>query len=107
MLASNCPAEVDDLVAAFLAGVVDSDGTIGFRRDTYAMRVSGLGTQPTFHERVCVRQIEPQAVDLLHAAFGGYRGVVVAATRSSRSILGRQSIERRPRFSLPYSLTCG
>lgn len=76
MLTSDSPAELDVAVAAYSAGVVDSDGTIGFRRDTCAMRISGLGTQPTYHERVCVRQIEPQAVDLLHAVFGGYRGLV-------------------------------
>lgn len=35
------------------------------------MRVVGDSKQPTYSERVCVRQVEPYAVTLLHALFGG------------------------------------
>jgi hypothetical protein len=53
---------------AYAAGVVDSDGSIGVRLDTYAMRVRRIDAGPVYKERVTVRQIEPQAVDLFHDA---------------------------------------
>jgi hypothetical protein len=64
------------VVLAYFAGVVDSDGTISIRRDPGRLRRNGTLTQPTYSERVGVRQIEPQAVDLLGSGFGGYRAIV-------------------------------
>lgn len=56
---------------AYCAGVVDSDGTIGIKRLTYAMRVVGDAKQPTYAARICVRQVTRDAVDVLAATFGG------------------------------------
>jgi hypothetical protein len=56
---------------AYLAGVIDSDGTIGIKKSTYSMRVTGDSGQATYSERVSVRQVEPGAVDLLVQTFGG------------------------------------
>jgi hypothetical protein len=58
-------------VLAYCAGVIDSDGTIGVRRLTYGMRKLGTSKQPTYTARICVRQVEPQAVNLLAETFGG------------------------------------
>lgn len=63
-------------VLAYAAGVIDSDGSISIQRETYAMRVLNRATQPTFSERVVIRQIEPEAIDFLHAHFGGSRTVI-------------------------------
>lgn len=60
---------------AYCAGVIDSDGTIGIKRSTYAMRVLGEASQPVFSERVCVKQVEIAAVSLLHTLFGGRFGM--------------------------------
>jgi hypothetical protein len=38
---------MDKLILAYLAGVLDSDGTIGVKRSTYSMRVIGDSAQPT------------------------------------------------------------
>lgn len=73
---------------AYLAGIVDADGTIGIKRNTYAMRVRGDATQPNFEERVCVRQVEPHAVDALKAAFGGYRYVSAPSAKNGRPLEG-------------------
>lgn len=62
-------------VLAYAAGVIDSDGSIGIQRVTLAMR-RHRATQPTFSERVVIRQVEPEAVDFLHSHFGGSRGVI-------------------------------
>lgn len=53
------------------AGVIDSDGCIRVKRSTYAMR-HGNGGQANYSETVCVKQVEPHAVELLHNLFGGY-----------------------------------
>jgi hypothetical protein len=68
---------------AYCAGVVDSDGTIGIKRSTYGMR-HGNGGQATYSERVCVRQVTPEAVGLLHSAFGGSFG-----KRKASAVRGR------------------
>jgi excisionase family DNA binding protein len=64
---------VDTTDLAYCAGVVDSDGYIGVHRNTYAMRVRGDATQPIFQARVQVKQVTPEAIDLLHDLFGGHR----------------------------------
>jgi hypothetical protein len=69
---------MDPLTLAYLAGVIDSDGSIGIKRSTYGMR-HGNGGQPTYSERVMCRQVSPEAVDLLRATFGGYRGTTAAS----------------------------
>jgi hypothetical protein len=58
-------------IYAYLAGVLDSDGTIGVKKSTYKMRVTKDCTKPTYSERICVRQVENQAVALIQKTFGG------------------------------------
>ena len=74
------------MVAAYCAGVVDSDGTIGIKRSTYGMRKVGDRSQPSYSERVCVKQVEPHAVEILHATFGGTRYYAKASTPSSKRL---------------------
>lgn len=75
---------------AYCAGIIDADGTIGIKRNTYAMRVVGDCGQPTYSERVCVKQVEPHAVDLLHSLFGGYRFTAKASTKGGKPLEGWQ-----------------
>jgi len=58
-------------VLAYAAGVIDSDGSIGIRRSTYAKRVRGDARNPIYSTRVCVKQVERDAVALLKDSFGG------------------------------------
>lgn len=58
---------------AYAAGVVDSDGYIGVHRSDYAMRVRKDAGQAVYMPRVAVKQVTPQAIDLLHDLFGGHR----------------------------------
>lgn len=60
-----------DAVLAYAAGVIDSDGSIGIRRSTYNMRVTGDASQPVYSVRVCVKQVTSEAVELLKETFGG------------------------------------
>ena len=56
---------------AYLAGVLDSDGTIGIKRSTYAMRVRKDATQAVYSERIHIRQVTPEALDVFVEVFGG------------------------------------
>jgi hypothetical protein len=58
-------------ILAYLAGAIDSDGTIGIKRSTYAMRVRKDAGAPVFSERVALRQVTPHIPKLLRATFGG------------------------------------
>lgn len=58
-------------VLAYLAGAIDSDGTIGVKRSTYAMRVTKDCGAATFSERVALRQVGPEIPTLLRDTFGG------------------------------------
>lgn len=58
---------------AYAAGVIDSDGSIGVHRSDYAMRVRGDAGQAVYMPRVTVKQVTPQAIDLMHDLFGGHR----------------------------------
>jgi hypothetical protein len=76
----------DDRVLAYCAGVIDSDGTIGVKRSTYAMRVVGDSTQAIYSERICVKQVEPHAIELLHRTFGGRRGIDDPSAKRGRAL---------------------
>ena len=58
-------------VLAYLAGAMDSDGSIGVRRSTYAQRVTGDSRQPTYSERIGLKQVTPDIPELLKATFSG------------------------------------
>lgn len=75
-------------VLAYVAGVIDSDGSIGIQQETWPMRVH-RASQPTYSERVTIRQVEPEAVDLIHQHFGGSRYVIRYGGKRS----GRQPLQ--------------
>ncbi len=76
-----------DAELAYAAGVVDSDGYIGVHRNTYAMRVRGDATQPIYQARVQVKQVTPEAIDLLHDLFGGHRYEAKPTAERGRPLL--------------------
>ena len=71
---------------AYLAGVLDSDGTIGVKKSTYAVRVTKDSKQPTYSERLSVRQVAPQAVDLFRDLFGGSRYLTKSSAKRGKSL---------------------
>ena len=80
-------------VLAYAAGVIDSDGSIGIQRETYAMRVLGTASQPTYSERVTIRQLGPEAVDLIYRHFGGSRGVLPPPKKPAKRRWKRQPLQ--------------
>lgn len=74
------------LELAYLAGVIDSDGHIGIKRNTYAMRVRGDAGQPIYAERIDIKQVQPQAVELARACFGGWLGITKAYAKFGKPL---------------------
>jgi len=71
---------------AYAAGVIDSDGSIAIGLDKSAVRVRRVKSDPIHRESVTLRQIEPQAVDLFHNAFGGSRFVYVSRVKRAQPL---------------------
>lgn len=71
---------------AYLAGAIDSDGTIGIKRSTYAMRVRGDAGAPVYSERVALRQVTPQIPTMLKKAFGGSLYMTPPSTANGRPL---------------------
>lgn len=92
-------------LSAYTAGVIDSDGSIGILRETHAVR-AGRASQATFSERVTIRQVEPEAVDLLHSLFGGCRGVIRGRRANQQPLNSLQLVDRQATrilmAALPY-----
>lgn len=64
---------MDETTVAYLAGAVDSDGCFMIRRSTYHARVTGDADNPTYSERVCLKQVTPQIPELLRQLAEGGR----------------------------------
>lgn len=78
--------DISSDIAAYLAGAMDSDGSIGIRRSTYAMRVRGDARAPVYSERVCLKQVTPQVPQLLRETFGGSLMLQSPSTTNGRAL---------------------
>ena len=91
---------------AYLAGAIDSDGTIGIKRSTYAMRVTKDSAQPTYSERLALRQVTPAIPKLLRATFGGSLYITKPSTLHGRPLLSWNITDQKAaaclRALLPY-----
>ena len=61
---------------AYAAGVIDSDGYIGVKRNPHS-----------YAARMMVKQVQPQAVDLLYDLFGGWRSTMPPSAERGRHLL--------------------
>lgn len=77
---------MEQVTLAYLAGIIDADGTIGVKRSTYAARVTRDCRQPTYSERIVVRQVQPEAIELLKETFGGYVGISKPSSKKGRPL---------------------
>ena len=97
---------MDDLTFAYLAGALDSDGSIGIKRNTYAVRVTRDSKQPTYSERIALKQVTPDVPALLKKCFGGYLGIHDPSARRGRPLHSWQATDLRAieclRAVLPY-----
>jgi len=61
------------LELAYLAGIMDADGYFTIKKSTYGMRVIKNCKNPCYFERTGIKQVQREAIDLIHNNFGGYR----------------------------------
>ena len=91
---------------AYCAGTIDADGTIGVKRSTYGARVIGDRSQPSYSERICVKQVEKAAVSLLKETFGGTLYLAAPSAKNGRSLWAWQVTDKRAanclKAILPY-----
>ncbi len=71
---------VDIGTIAYCAGVIDSDGCINIQK-----RKAGKWAA-NYQPRVTVKQVTPQAIDLLHQSFGGSRWVSEPSAAKGRPL---------------------
>jgi hypothetical protein len=62
---------MDTITLAYLAGAIDSDGSISIKKSTYHKRVRKDATNPVYSERVMLKQVTPDIPQLLQKTFGG------------------------------------
>ena len=69
-----------------MAGVLDSDGHIGVHVNWYKVRSGKWANskQPTYQPRCSVKQLDPEAIELFAAHFGGHHYVDSSNVRGSR-----------------------
>lgn len=73
-----------EIELAYAAGVIDSDGCIRVSRSTWRARKKGDCINPTYQAVIFVRQVETEAVEFLHQAFGGYRSMTTPTAKRGR-----------------------
>lgn len=66
---------MSELIKAYLAGCLDCDGYFTIKRSTYAMRVRNDASCPVYSEKIGLKQVTPDVVELLYANFKGYKRI--------------------------------
>ena len=76
----------DELLLAYLAGCMDSDGSFTIRRDARSMKANSR--TPTHVALVALRQVTPQVPHLLHERFGGSLTTTKSTALNGRPLIG-------------------
>ena len=91
---------------AYLAGAMDSDGHFSIKRNTYSMRIVRDSGQPSYSERVGIKQVTPHVPELLKETFGGTLGRQKASTANGKPLISWEGTNKIAatctRALLPY-----
>lgn len=71
-------------ILSYLAGVIDSDGFLTIKRNTYSVRIKKDSKRPYYCERIGLKQTSPLVVDIIHQNFGGSRTVQKPNTKNGK-----------------------
>ena len=71
---------------AYLAGIMDADGFFTIKRNTYSVRIKKDSHNPTYQERVGIKQVCPEAIDIIHKNFGGYRRIDKPSAKNGKPL---------------------
>lgn len=73
-------------IYAYLAGAIDSDGSITMKRSTYHMRVRKDAKNPVYSERILLKQVTPDIPEFLQETFGGSLRTTKGQTPNSKPL---------------------
>lgn len=100
------PTEVE---RAYCAGIVDADGSIGVHVNWYKVKAGKWkdSKQPTYQPRCCVKQLDPEAVELFGELYDGHHYVDKSNVRGSARPINVWQVHSRAsgvvlRSLLPY-----
>ncbi len=86
---------IDPIILAYLAGVMDSDGYFGIKRDTYHLRVRKDARVPLFHERLGIKQVSSEAILLLKNCFGGSISHPKPSSDNGKPLYGWAALDKK------------
>lgn len=87
------------LIYAYLAGAIDSDGSIGIKKSTYHKRVRQDATNATFSERIMLKQVTPEIPHLLKEQFGGYLRLEKPSTTDGKPLWSWQVTDKQAAYA--------
>lgn len=97
---------MDDTTLAYLAGAIDSDGSIGIKRSTYHIRVRKDAKNATYSERIQLKQVTPQIPELLKECFGGAFRIEKPSTQDGKPLFSYGCTDKQAaracELMLPY-----
>lgn len=97
---------MDKVLLAYLAGAIDSDGSIGIKKSTYHMRVRKDATNAVYSERVLLKQTTPDIPFLLKENFGGGLAITKGGSKNSKPLYSYSATDKIAsnicRCLLPY-----
>lgn len=97
---------MDTHILAYLAGAIDSDGSISIKKSTYGIRVRGDMFNATYSERVMLKHVTPQVPQLLKDCFGGNFYLTKPQTENSKPMYSFQCTDKNAstacQLLLPY-----
>lgn len=65
---------------------MDADGYFTIKRGTYGIRKLHTSKNPTYTERVGIKQVQPQAIKLIYQNFGGYYHIEKPSAKNGKSL---------------------
>lgn len=75
-----------ELILAYLAGAMDSDGYFTIKKSTYHKRVRGDAKNPTYSEKMGLHQVTPEVPHLLKETFGGMCYLAKGSNENSKPL---------------------
>jgi len=86
---------MDEVVKSYLAGCLDCDGYFTIKRSTYSMRVRNDATQPVFSEKIGLKQVSPEIVNMLTQYFGGYKRIEKPTAKKGKPLYAWSVSDRK------------
>lgn len=88
-----------DTDLAYLAGVIDSDGSISVRKSDYSVR-RGVATNCSYWPRIKIKQVDSEAIVLAQSLFGGTLYKAKSQTANGKDLYAWEVTNRKAQACL-------